>query len=108
MPPPVLDKDWATVSSKGQVTIPKRIRELLRIEPGHQVRMVPLRSGNLALVPRNRTVEDFIGFLHDPDRKPMTIEEMNEAIALGGAKSGMQGMESWDEPEWEEEERGRR
>ncbi len=40
------------------------------------------------------SVEEFIGMLHDPDAPTFTIAEINEAIAEGGAASGMRGIES--------------
>lgn len=40
------------------------------------------------------SVDDFIVMLHEPDAPTLTIEEINEAIAEGGAASGMRGIES--------------
>ena len=40
------------------------------------------------------SVDDFIGMLHDPDAPTLTIDEINDAIAEGGAASGMRGVES--------------
>lgn len=99
----LVDKDTATVSSKGQITIPKHIRDELRLEAGAQMQFVRTPRGSLEILPRTGRVEDLFGILHDPSIAPMTIDEMNEAAAQGAAASGMRGMESHDAPEWEEE-----
>lgn len=83
----------ATMTSKGQFTMPKEIRDDLGLVAGSRVMFVKLPSGEYALSPRTGTVEDFLGMLHDPRRPTITIEEMNEAIAEGGAASGMRGIE---------------
>lgn len=83
----------ATMTSKGQVTMPKEIRDDLRLVPGSRVMFVRLPDGSYALVPRTGTVEDFLGILYDPKRPSMSIEQINEAIAEGGAESGMRGIE---------------
>ncbi|MFT4231464.1 MAG: AbrB/MazE/SpoVT family DNA-binding domain-containing protein [Leucobacter sp.] len=80
-----LGREAATITSKGQVTVPKRIRDALRLDPGSKVWFVPLHNGHVELVPRTATVDDLDGFLYDPDRKPLTIEEMEEAAADGWA-----------------------
>ncbi|MFT3797575.1 AbrB/MazE/SpoVT family DNA-binding domain-containing protein [Microbacterium sp.] len=82
----------ATVTSKGQITIPKDVRDDLKLETGSKVMFVKLRNGQYRLVPRTGSIMDIAGILHDPARPPMTIEEMNEAIAEGGAASGLRGM----------------
>lgn len=84
----------ATMTSKGQITIPKDIRDDLALEAGSRVMFVKLPNGQYTLVPRTGNLADLSGILHDPDRPAMTIEEINEAIAEGGAESGMRGMDS--------------
>jgi antitoxin PrlF len=83
----------ATMTSKGQITLPKEIRDELKLVTGSKIMFVKLPDGTYAVSPRTGTVEDFLGMLYDPNRPTMTIEEMNEAIAEGGAASGMRGME---------------
>lgn len=83
---------YATMTSKGQLTVPKEVREDMNLRAGSKVMFVKLRNGQYRLVPRTGSVEDFIGLLHDPTRPPMTIEEMNDAIAEGGAESGLKGL----------------
>ncbi|WP_248305421.1 AbrB/MazE/SpoVT family DNA-binding domain-containing protein [Agromyces sp. H66] len=82
----------ATMTSKGQITVPKEVRDDLHLTAGSKVMFVKLPNGQYRIVARTGTVEDFIGLLHDPRRKPMTIEEINDAIAEGGAESGLRGM----------------
>ncbi len=91
----LVDKDTATVSSKGQITIPKHIRDELRLEAGTQMQFVRTPRGGLEILPRTGRVEDLFGILYDPSIAPMTIDEMNEAIAAGGAASGMHGLDPW-------------
>lgn len=82
----------ATVTSKGQITIPKDVREDLNLTAGSKVMFVKLHNGQYRLVPRTGKIEDLFGIAYDPDRKPMTIEEMNDAIADAAAESGLQGL----------------
>ena len=81
----------ATMTSKGQVTVPKDVREDMGLKPGSKLMFVKVRDGFYRVVPRTGTAADLVGMLYDPDRPTMTIEEMNEAIAEGGAASGMRG-----------------
>ena len=82
----------ATMTSKGQITVPKEVRDDLHLTAGSKVVFVKLPNGHYRIVPRTGSVEDFIGLLHDPERRPLTLEEIDEAIAEGGAASGRQGM----------------
>lgn len=79
----------ATLSSKGQITLPKEMRDDLRLETGSQVMFVRTGSSQYQVVARTRTVEDIIGYFHEPSRAPMSIDDMNAAIAAGGAASGL-------------------
>ena len=81
----------ATMTSKGQITVPKDVREDMGLTPGSKLLFVKVREGFYRLVPRTGRASDLIGLLYDPARPTMTMEEMNEAIAEGGAESGMRG-----------------
>lgn len=83
----------ATMTSKGQITIPKEVRDELHLMTGSKVLFVKLRDGQYRIIPRTGRIQDLAGMLHDPDESTMTIQDMNEAIAEGGAASGMQGLE---------------
>lgn len=83
----------AILSSKGQITIPKDIRDDLNLTTGSRLLFVKLPNGQYRLLPRTGAAEDLIGMLHDPEASPLTIQEINEAIADGGAASGLRGFE---------------
>jgi AbrB family looped-hinge helix DNA binding protein len=57
--------DEATVSSKFQVVIPKRVREELGIRPGQKVRVIPY-LGRIELIPLE-TIDESRGFLEGID-----------------------------------------
>ena len=83
----------ATMTSKGQITVPKEVRDDLHLIAGSKVLFVKLRNGQYRIIPRTGKIQDLAGMLFDPNEPPMTIDEINEAIAEGGAASGMRGLE---------------
>ena len=73
----------ATMTSKGQVTIPKAVRAQLKLKAGDQLEFV-VESDRTALIrPRNLKVDDVFGMLGKGRKfkRPFTIEEMNAGIA---------------------------
>jgi antitoxin PrlF len=88
----------ATMTSKGQFTMPKQVRDDLGLVAGSKVMFVKMPNGQYTLAPRTGTVEDFLGTLRDPERPPMTIDEISDAIAEGGASSGLRGIDSNEAP----------
>jgi antitoxin PrlF len=74
----------ATLTSKGQLTLPKAIREQLDLSPGDRLDFVLLDSGVLEVVPLKQPAAKLRGILPKPDRS-VSIEEMNAAIAEGAA-----------------------
>jgi len=72
----------ATITSKGQVTLPKKIRKMLRLEAGEKIDFrVDEESGTAVMIPLNKRVDDVYGILsRRKRRKPVTTEEMDRAI----------------------------
>ena len=70
----------ATMTTKGQITIPKEIRDALRLRPGDRVDFVREKDGRVVLQPLTGKLEDLIGILKY-DGPPVTVEQMNEGIA---------------------------
>ncbi len=74
----------ATITSKGQTTIPKEIRDKLNLRPGDRINFIIESDGKVYIQPLNIQVEELSGILHKPGREPVSIEEMNEAIEQSG------------------------
>jgi antitoxin PrlF len=73
----------STVTSKGQITIPKEIRDQMGLKPGDRVDFVSNRKGEISLRIINTDFRSLRGILKSRRAKPLTIEEMDEAIARG-------------------------
>jgi AbrB family looped-hinge helix DNA binding protein len=71
------------ITSKGQATIPKAIREHLGLKPGDRVKFFLHPDGSVVLLPKLPATA-LRGIVKSP-REPVTIEAMNEAIAAGAA-----------------------
>ena len=74
-----MNNSVGTLTSKGQTTIPAEVRDYLGLKPGDKIRYVR-RNGEIILKAKNRRLIDFAGCLHDPDRPPLSDEEMETAI----------------------------
>ncbi|MBW2257629.1 MAG: AbrB/MazE/SpoVT family DNA-binding domain-containing protein [Deltaproteobacteria bacterium] len=75
-----------TVTSKGQVTIPKYIREILGIQPGDRVLFFEAEDGRIVVEPETVDVRTLRGLLRH-EGPPVSVEEMEEAIARGASAS---------------------
>jgi len=74
----------AAITSKGQATIPKTIREHLRLKPGDRVKFFVHPDGTVVLLPK-RPVSAMRGRVRARHR--VTIAEMEIAAAKGAAES---------------------
>jgi len=75
-----------TLTSKGQVTIPKSIREQLRLRTGQRLDFQLDSDGRLIVKPRERDIRELKGIVRWGRKRAVSIEEMNEAIAEGFSK----------------------
>ncbi|WP_349569323.1 AbrB/MazE/SpoVT family DNA-binding domain-containing protein [Azotobacter salinestris] len=74
----------ATLTSKGQVTIPARVRASLGLNTGDRIEFVDLGDGKYAITAINQPVHSLKGMIRKPSA-PVSIEDMNTAIAAHGA-----------------------
>ena len=79
-----------TLTSKGQVTVHKAIRERLELKAGDKVEFMLFEDGRIEMVPLNRSIKQLRGFLPKPERA-LSLEEMEEAIVRGAS-----GDIDWD------------
>ena len=74
----------ATLTSKGQITLPLAVRTALGLSAGNQVDFVPL-DGGFKVVPVRNEVSALKGRFAGRVKKAVSIEAMNEAIATEAA-----------------------
>jgi antitoxin PrlF len=77
----------ATLTSKGQITIPAKVRAELGVSAGDRVEFIELGKGRYAIVPATRSIKELKGIFKGRRRKPVSIEEMDAAIAERAAES---------------------
>jgi len=65
-----------TLTAKGQVTVPKEIRQSMGLKPGDKITFSLLSDGTLVVRPKLRRVTDLAGLLHQPGRKPVPLQDM--------------------------------
>ena len=75
----------ATLTSKGQITIPAQVRAELGVNTGDRIEFIEIGEGQFAIVAATRSVKELDGIFRDRVRKPVSIEEMNATIARRGA-----------------------
>ena len=71
----------ATLTTKGQVTIPKPVRDHLRLDTGVRVSFVIQDDGVVVLKPVTRHVSELAGLLSRPAQRAVSVEAMDGAIA---------------------------
>ncbi len=81
-------KDSSTVTSKGQITLPKSVRERLGLRVGDRVRFRETTEGAFVVEPETGDIMDLFGSLVPPRGRQVTVEQMNAIIRRGGGRSG--------------------
>ena len=74
----------SAITSKGQATIPKAIRDHLRLKPGDRVKFFVHPDGSVVLLPKLPAAA--LRGIVKSRRQPVTIREMSEAAAAGAAE----------------------
>ncbi len=80
----------ATLTTKGQITIPADVRRTLGVQAGDRVEFVQVDAGRFELVAATRSVRELKGLFGKPART-VSIEEMNRAISERGAMAASRG-----------------
>lgn len=76
----------ATISSKGQITIPAEVRHALQVDTGDRVEFVEVEPGRYEFVAATQSVTELKG-MFGKAKRVVSIEEMNRAIASRGASA---------------------
>lgn len=88
----------ATVTSKGQVTIPKDVREDLGLSAGDRLIFVRARHGGYSLYAKNGSVMDLPG-IFKYDGPPLSAEEIDEAVGSALVAEDARTKSDYVEPE---------
>ena len=73
----------ARLTGKGQVTIPKQIRDYLHLDTGSQIDFVIDEQGEVKIIPLNVAAESLSGILHREGMPTTSVEDMEQAIIEG-------------------------
>jgi antitoxin PrlF len=76
----------ATVSSKGQITIPADVRHALHVDTGDRVEFVEVEPGRYEFVAATRSITELKG-MFGKAKRIVSIEEMNRAISTQGSSA---------------------
>lgn len=75
----------STLTSKGQLTVPKEVRERLKLKTGDKVQFTINKDGKIELSPIKVRLKDLKGLLPHPKKK-VTLKDMEDAIIDSGGK----------------------
>jgi antitoxin PrlF len=70
----------STLTVKGQTTIPKNIRDHLKLQPGDRIDFIIQEDGKVVLEPATPDVRDLAGILHRQGMKAVSVEGMSRAL----------------------------
>ena len=70
----------STITSKGQTTIPKEIREHLNLHTGDKIDFVIDESGQVRVETATLDIRELKGALHREGVKPVSVEDMKKAV----------------------------
>jgi antitoxin PrlF len=73
----------ATMTSKGQITMPKTVRDQLKLQPGDRVEFMVGEDGTVTVWPVTAHVTTLKGLVPKPKRA-VTLKEMQDAIERRG------------------------
>jgi len=79
------------ITTAGRTTVPKDIRDRLKLKPGDKVYWI-YRDGQAFLRPKSQSITELAGVLYDAARKPMSIAELNEAIGQAVTRRPAAGL----------------
>ena len=67
----------ATLTSKGQTTIPKEIRDGLSMKAGDRMTFTLMPDGTVVMRVKTKSVTELAGVLHKKGRKPLPVEQLS-------------------------------
>ena len=79
--------DATTMTTKGQVTVPREIRDRLGLKSGDKMAFTMLSDGTVVMRPKTRRLAELAGSLTRPGQPQVAVEDMNPFKATRAARS---------------------
>jgi len=70
----------AKLTTKGQLVVPKPIRDHMHLHPGDRLDFVIQDDGEVVVRPVHSDVRELSGILKVPGRKPVSLDEMRDVV----------------------------
>lgn len=67
----------ATLTSKGQTTIPKEIRDSLGMKPGDRMTFTLMPDATVVMRLKSKSITELAGMLHKKGRKPVPVDQLS-------------------------------
>lgn len=83
----------ATITSKGQITLPKALRDDFDLHEGAKLIFVKKDDGSVAIHVRRNNIRAIVGILQPLVKRHVSIEEMNEAVEAAAAENYLRSIE---------------
>ena len=72
----------ATLTSKGQLTLPVSIRRKLHLKAGDKLEILSKKDGHIEAIPVRKSIRELKGILPNP-KEEVSLSDMEKAIAAG-------------------------
>ena len=79
--------DATTMTTKGQVTVPREIRDRLGLKSGDKIAFTMLSDGTVVMRPKTRRLADLAGSLARPGQLKVAVEDMNPFKAAASTRA---------------------
>lgn len=77
----------STLTTKGQLVIPKAVRAAMGLKPGDRLDFIVQDDGTVVIRPAVADVRELKGLLARNGRKPVSLEDMDRAVRAGSRRS---------------------
>ncbi len=87
---------FTTMSSKGQLTIPKDVRDNLNLKGGTRF-FVTQRDGDVVAIPKNKNIADLAGIMGKPPKGAgASLADIDEAIGVAVSEDNQRIVGEWE------------
>ncbi|MFW5444057.1 MAG: AbrB/MazE/SpoVT family DNA-binding domain-containing protein [Methylococcaceae bacterium] len=74
----------AVITTKGQITIPKNVREVMHVQTGDRIEFVQVSEDKYEIIATSQDVKKLKGIVKSKVKQIVSIDQMNAAISTMG------------------------